>query len=111
MLINSPQVGRNLQDHPLLPNIFNVQGSGSLDDTLRSTESVGEAIRQWATNKTGFIANNVVNQLGFARLNSTLLRDFTDPAAGPTTPHYEMIFAVNIYSTMCVIQLIKIRLL
>ena len=94
LLINSPQVGRNMQDHPLLPNIFTVSGNGSLDDTLRNASAVGAAISQWASSKTGFIANNVINQLGFARLNSTLLQGFTDPAAGPTSPHYEMIFAV-----------------
>ncbi len=33
--VNSPLVGKNLQDHPLLPNIFNVAGNSSLDHILR----------------------------------------------------------------------------
>ena len=47
--------------------------------------------RAWSR---GMISNNVVNNIGFARLNSTVLKKISDPAAGPRTPHYEMIFAV-----------------
>lgn len=94
VLVTSPLVGKNLQDHPLLPNIFNVQGNTSLDHILRDPAQVGAAIAQWETNRTGFVSNNVVNNIGFARLNSTILSQFPDPAAGPTTPHFEMIFAV-----------------
>lgn len=92
--VNNPLVGKNLQDHPLLPNIFNVEGNLSLDHILRDPAQLGAAIAQWETNRTGFISNNVVNNIGFARLNSTVLDQFTDPAAGPTTPHFEIIFAV-----------------
>lgn len=96
VLVNSPQVGKNLQDHPLLPNIFTVQGDTSLDHVLRDATDVGDAISQWETNRTGFISNNVINNLGFARLNSTVLGEFPeDPAAGPTTPHFEMVFTVR----------------
>ena len=92
--ITSPLVGKNLQDHPLLPNIFNVAGNSSLDHILRDPTQLGAAIAQWETNRTGFISNNVVNNIGFARLNASVLEQFTDPAAGPTTPHFEIIFAV-----------------
>ena len=100
VLVNSSQVGKNLQDHPLLPNIFIAQGNSSLDHILRDPVQIGAAIAQWEANRTGFVGNNVVNNIGFARLNSTVLEQFTDPAAGPTTPHYEIIFAV------CVVEII-----
>lgn len=97
VLVNNTQVGKNLQDHPLLPNIFSVEGDLSLDHILRDPAQIGAAIAQWQANRTGFISNNVVNNIGFARLNASILEQFTDPAAGPTTPHFEIIFAVCWY--------------
>lgn len=81
-------------DHMLLPNIFSVQGGGSFDDILRDPAQLEAAINQWAVNKTGFIANNVVNHFGFSRLQADLV-PVPDPAAGLSTPHFEMIFVVN----------------
>lgn len=94
VLVNSPMVGKNMMDHPLLPNIWNVNGNDSFDHILRNANLLQASISQWATNKTGFIANNVINNFGFARLNSTLLGGLTDPSSGSDSPHYEMIFAV-----------------
>ncbi|KAF8178724.1 hypothetical protein BJ912DRAFT_1063051 [Pholiota molesta] len=92
-LINSPQVGKNLQDHPFLPNVFTVQGPGSYDATLQSSTLTNAAVTQWVTSKTGFIADNIVNNFGFARLpsNSTIFKTQKDPAAGPNSPHYEFL--------------------
>lgn len=92
--INSPHVGQNLQDHPLLPNIFTAVGDTSFDHILRNATEMTSSINEWAQNRTGMISNNVVNNIGFARLNSTIFKELSDPAAGINTPHYEMIFAV-----------------
>lgn len=98
VLVNSPMVGKNMMDHPLLPNIWNVNGNDSFDHILRSANLLQAAISQWATNKTGFIANNVINNFGFGRLNASLLAGLTDPSSGPDSPHFEMIFAVRYIS-------------
>ena len=92
--VDNPHVGQNMQDHPLLPNIFTAVGDTSFDHILRNATEMASAIGEWAQNRTGMISNNVVNNIGFARLNSTVLKKISDPAAGPRTPHYEMIFAV-----------------
>jgi choline dehydrogenase-like flavoprotein len=96
-LINSPQVGKNLQDHPFLPNVFTVKGAGSYDATLQSSTLTNAAVTQWVTSKTGFIADNIVNNFGFARLpsNSTIFTTQKDPAAGPNSPHYEFLPTVS----------------
>ncbi|KAF9476761.1 FAD-linked reductase [Pholiota conissans] len=91
VLVNSPMVGRNLIDHPLLPNIFSVKGNDSYDDTLRDPVQFQNAINQWAANKTGFISNNLINHYGFARVNSSLIT-IPDPSSGPNSPHFEMLF-------------------
>ena len=95
--INNTEVGKNLQDHPLVSNIFIVQDGGSLDHVLRNQTAMGVAIGEWERSRTGFVANNVVNTFGFSRLSPSLLEGLEDPAAGPMTPHYEMIFAVRLF--------------
>ncbi|KAF8960730.1 hypothetical protein BDZ97DRAFT_1920807 [Flammula alnicola] len=93
VLIDNPEVGYNLSDHVLLPNIFNVNGQGSFDDLLRDSSLIGAAINEWAVNKTGVIANNFINFFGFSRLpeNATIFDTVADPAPGPNSPHWEMI--------------------
>lgn len=97
VLINNTEVGKNLQDHPLVPNIFIVQDGHSMDHVFRNQTAMGAAINEWERSRTGFVANNVVNTFGFARLSPSLHEGLEDPAAGPMTPHYEMIFAVRFF--------------
>ncbi|KJA13939.1 GMC oxidoreductase [Hypholoma sublateritium FD-334 SS-4] len=78
VLINNSEVGKNLQDHPLVPNIFTVQDGASMDHVFRNQTAMGAAI---------------INTFGFARLSPPLREGLEDPSAGSTTPHYEMIFA------------------
>lgn len=94
VLVENSHVGRNLQDHPLLPNIFTVHENTSIDHILRDPIAVQAGIAEWAESRSGFITNNVINNLGFQRLHPTMLEAFTDPSAGPHTPHFEIIFAV-----------------
>ncbi|KAF9483740.1 alcohol oxidase [Pholiota conissans] len=92
-LINSPQVGQNLQDHPFLPNVFTAKEPGSYDATLQSSSLTNAAVTQWVTSKTGIFANNIVNNFGFARLpsNASIFATQKDPAAGPKSPHFEFL--------------------
>ncbi|KAH6896413.1 hypothetical protein BKA70DRAFT_1198967 [Coprinopsis sp. MPI-PUGE-AT-0042] len=94
-LVNLPSVGKNLSDHVLLPNVFSVQGTESLDSLLRDGNAFNAALNQWQSSKTGVLANGVVNQLGFLRLPSSLpiFSQVPDPASGPKASHWEMIFA------------------
>jgi choline dehydrogenase len=96
-IVNNPSVGDNLSDHTLLPNIFSVKDGQSFDDFLRNATEVNEAVQQWIATKTGIFANNVVNNFGFARLpsNATIFSTTPDPAAGPGSPHWEIILSVR----------------
>ncbi|KAF8164815.1 hypothetical protein B0H34DRAFT_647925 [Crassisporium funariophilum] len=92
-IINNPSVGRNLSDHVLLPNIFNAQGSESLDNLMRDPAVFNAALTEYTNSKTGPLANGVTNNLGFLRLPSTasIFSTVPDPATGPTASHWEMI--------------------
>lgn len=95
VLINNTDVGNNLYDHTLLPNIFIVKDANAnktFDNLLRNPTQIGIQTSDWLTNKTGLFVNNIANNFGFARI---ALNGSTDPAPGPKSPHYEMIFAVR----------------
>ncbi|KAF8972090.1 hypothetical protein BDZ97DRAFT_1901272 [Flammula alnicola] len=91
-LIDNSSVGGSLIDSPFLPNVFSV-GQDTLDTILRNSTLFGDAMVQWVAQKTGLLADSLVNTLGWARLptNSTIFTNVTDPAAGPNSPHYEFI--------------------
>jgi choline dehydrogenase-like flavoprotein len=99
-LVDLPSVGKNLSDHVLLPNVFSVQGTESLDSLLRDGNAVNAAIEEWQTNKTGPLVHGITNQLGFLRLPDSLpiFSEIPDPASGPKASHWEMIFSVRILS-------------
>lgn len=96
VIVNNPSVGANLTDHLLLPNVFEISGP-NLDGLLRNTTQAAQAMTQWTSTKMGPYANSVANTYGFLRLpsNSTIFTNISDPAAGPNSPHYEMIFTVS----------------
>ncbi|KAH9475864.1 Pyranose dehydrogenase 1 [Psilocybe cubensis] len=93
VLINNTDVGNNLFDHTLLPNIFVVKdanANNTFDNLLRDPNQISIQTSDWLINKTGLFVNNIANNFGFARI---ALNGSADPAPGPKSPHYEMIFA------------------
>ncbi|PPQ80124.1 hypothetical protein CVT25_001423 [Psilocybe cyanescens] len=95
-IIDNPSVGANLSDHTLLPNIFTVKPQHedrTFDHVLRNPNQLSAQIMQWQTNKTGVLANNIANNLGFMRVpsNDPIFRTTKDPTPGPKSPHWEMI--------------------
>lgn len=96
-IVDNPSVGKNLSDHVLLPNIFNVRGNASLDAILRGNPAVvSAAFDQWTNERKGPLANGVTNNLGFFRLPKSITDVIGDPSTGPTASHWEMI-VVNFY--------------
>ncbi|KAF5364040.1 hypothetical protein D9756_001004 [Leucocoprinus leucothites] len=65
-LVHNPSVGRNLSDHPLLPNVCN---------------------------RNGPLANEFTNHIAWLRLPENETSQWKqDPSAGKNTAHYELIF-------------------
>lgn len=96
-IINNPSVGQNLSDHPLLTNTYNVLGDQSFDKIFRDTNLFATTLNQWLTSFTGPFATGIANHLGFLRLPSTasIFSTVSDPAAGPQSSHFELIFSVS----------------
>lgn len=94
-LVDLPDVGENLSDHPFGGVRYNITGNDTFDDVNRDTPIRQQAIDQWMNNGTGPLTNSIVSHLGFLRTqNQTVLRN--DPSAGPQTPHIELLIAVRL---------------
>jgi choline dehydrogenase len=100
VILDNPSVGKNLSDHILLPNIFQVKGSESFDQIFRVPAKANAAVEQWVNNRTGVMANGVTNNLGFLRLpnDAPIFKTTKDPATGPKASHWEIIALVKLRS-------------
>ncbi|RDB27758.1 Pyranose dehydrogenase 1 [Hypsizygus marmoreus] len=94
-LVDLPDVGQNMHDHPVLGNPWLVNSTNTFETLRRDTQLADDAITQWQVNKTGPLVNTILDHIGFVRLNKKLVPK-PDTAAGPTTPHYEMIISNGI---------------
>ena len=83
-LLNLPDVGQNLQDHPIMSNYFLVNSNNTFDDVLRNTSILDADLAQWTTNRTGLFGNAPANAVAFLRLpnNAAIFKQFKDPSAG-----------------------------
>ncbi|KAK0441966.1 aryl-alcohol oxidase-like protein [Armillaria borealis] len=101
-IVDLPEVGQNLVDHPLLPIQWNANSSETLDPIFRGGEALDAALEQYHANGTGRLAaNGVSNHMAFYRLpeNSSVLAEFEDPTSGPGSPHYEHAYANGFFTT------------
>jgi choline dehydrogenase-like flavoprotein len=95
-VVHNPSVGKNMSDHALLTNVFNVNNPNTYDSIFRNPDLINANIAQWTNSKTGPFAGGVTNNIGWLRLPKTasIFKTTADPASGPNSPHYEMIFSV-----------------
>ncbi|KAJ6498872.1 aryl-alcohol oxidase [Mycena sanguinolenta] len=96
---NLPSVGQNLTDHSLIFLSFLVNSTGTWEDAERNATLAAEQLAQWTTLRTGPLVDPPTSQLGWFRIpdNSSIFEQFPDPAAGPNTAHYELIFGGGMF--------------
>lgn len=96
-LVNLPSVGKNLTDQPLLSNSWQVTNTDTNDEASRNATLAAQQLVQWETTETGPLVNGIVDLLAWLRLpgNTTIFEGIGDPAAGPNTAHYELVFQVR----------------
>lgn len=98
--VDSPQVGKNLLDHPVLPIHWTVDSNNTMDPILRGGPAYDEALKEYyATGQGRLAANGLSNHMGFFRLpdDSPILAD-GDPSSGGTAPHYELAFTNGFFT-------------
>ncbi|KAG5636888.1 hypothetical protein H0H81_006507 [Sphagnurus paluster] len=86
-IVDLPDVGSNLSDHPVISNPWLVNGNETFETIRRDPKPV---FLEWKANKTGPFTDIVLDHIGFGRIPPSLIAS-PDSAAGPNTPHYEMI--------------------
>ncbi len=97
--VNLPAVGQHLSDHILVTNQFNV--AAPQDDLLesmgRNATLFTELLTEWETSKQGPLGNGPSNHVGWLRVpkDEQTWSSGEDPSAGPTSPHYELLFSVR----------------
>lgn len=97
-IVNLPDVGQQLQDHPYFALQWSVNSTNTFDNVLFNSTAFNEAMAEYGKAKKGLFANNAIaNHIGFFRLakNSSVLKRSHDPSAGPKSPHYEFAFSVS----------------
>nr|ALJ82906.1 mitochondrial choline dehydrogenase [Irpex lacteus] len=92
-IVNSPDVGKNLQDHPLVTSSWTVNSTNTLDKLNFDATFAAQQLQQWESNHTGELTLPAANQVAWLRLpsNSSIFSSVADPSAGPTSAHHEFI--------------------
>ncbi|KAJ3572974.1 hypothetical protein NP233_g2733 [Leucocoprinus birnbaumii] len=94
VLVDNPSVGRNLSDHPIVPNIWRANSNNTFQAAQRNATLASEQFQEWHTSGKGPLVDEYANHLGWLRVPASVA-DFwgnvEDPAAGNNTAHYEFI--------------------
>lgn len=94
-VVDLPDVGRFLKDHPLLPLYWQVVDSASTFDPIMANPSLAlQALEIWNVTGTDRFAGAPGSAVTFKRLpsNFSALQTYGDPSAGQSSPHYEFIW-------------------
>jgi choline dehydrogenase-like flavoprotein len=96
---NLPSVGQNLSDHSLVFFSFLVNSTNTDETVERNATLAAELLAQWNSTRTGPFVDPPTGPIGWLRIpdNSSIFESFPDPAAGPKTPHYELLFANGMF--------------
>lgn len=97
-LVDLPDVGKNMHDHPYITLAWAVNNTNTIDSISFNQTAFQQGLAQYDANGTGVFASNALfNQLGFFRLQnaSGVTQKFGDPTAGPLSPHYEFALSVG----------------
>ncbi|KAJ7151935.1 alcohol oxidase [Mycena filopes] len=94
-LHNLPGVGQNTSDHDLLGLGWLVNSTDTFEAAAHNATLAAEQLAQWNTTRTGPLVDNPLSQIGWLRVpdNSSVFEHAADSAAGPNSPHFELIFA------------------
>lgn len=96
-VVNEPAVGQGYQDHALVAMHYKVTSPNTWDVVLRNPPVFGKTMEQWATERKGLFVNSPANTRSYLRIpgDDPLFKDYSDPAAGSNSAHFELIFIVS----------------
>lgn len=103
VILDLPSVGKNLSDQPKFWGKWVVGANDTWDDIFRNNSYKEELLEQWRESRTGPLATSLASHVILSRLpgDSRILNQYGDPAAGPATPHLELLIQVlNVFDIL-----------
>lgn len=109
--VDSPHVGKNLVDHPILSHAFRLKDHLSLDEhLLRACPQKEGAVKAYNRDHSGPLSSGLLELVGFPRIDERLnkIRNYVeakkanggkDPFGPDGQPHFEVDFVVSIQCT------------
>lgn len=104
-LVHSPHVGRNLQDHPIVPHVFHVKDGYGLDHVVRPSPEQYKALTEYRKSRQGPLGCGFLETSAFKRLDGRLstCKEWQerkeelgyDPLGPDGQPHLEFDFLVS----------------
>lgn len=93
-LVDLPDVGQNLGDHPLVSDRYQVHSMDTFDDALRNNTVFEELLDEWITSRQGLFVDTYSSSIGFFRFlpNATIFQNHENPASGPFSANVEILF-------------------
>ena len=91
--VNLPSVGKNMTDHVLLSNPWQVNSNETFGAYLAPNVLL-QMIQEWNQTHQGPLSWTVINQMAWLRLpqNDTIIQTYGDPSPGPTSAHIECLW-------------------
>ena len=105
--VDSPHVGQNLRDHPIMPHVFKIKDGVGLDGHLLRAGYMKEAaVRAYERDHKGPLHSGLLELVGFPRIDKRLeanpqyvdLKNANgglDPFGPDGQPHFEIDFVVR----------------
>ncbi|KAJ7920307.1 aryl-alcohol oxidase-like protein [Mycena leptocephala] len=93
-LLDLPSVGQNATDQPSVGLGWTVNSTQTLDSISQNSTRFDEAFAEWNRSHTGPLSAIGTTHMAWLRLAPEELgsNGFTDPSAGPDSPHIEVLF-------------------
>lgn len=100
-VFHNPSVGQNLTDHAIVQQSWFVNETNTWERAARNATVAAEQFELWNTTRTGPLTDIPANQVAWLRIpsNSSIFKQFADPAAGPQSAHYELLFSVSMLNS------------
>ncbi|KAF8883622.1 aryl-alcohol-oxidase from pleurotus Eryingii [Gymnopilus junonius] len=91
-LVNLPDVGENLSDHPIIVMSWLVNSTSTYDDFNRNATLQAQELQTWEKTREGPYVNGISQHIGFIRVpdDSPIFEGETDPSPGENSPHFEI---------------------
>ena len=91
--VNLPSVGKNMTDHTLLQNAWQINTNQTIN-TYLTPDALPQLIQQWNQTHQGLLSWTTSNQMAWLRLpqDDPIIQTYGDPSPGTTSAHFELIW-------------------